>query len=138
MKFSTSIIINAPPENVWSLVYQLDQWHKWMPSIKGIQILSTEPIEKGSELLVRAKISRFTINLHMTVIDYMPERKVIMKGKVLGTTLIRFYFIEPIGDTTRVTIGGEVTGPLACLARRSGQAISEEIAQSAKEKIESV
>ena len=138
MKFSSTVIINAPPETVWSLVYQLDQWHHWMPSIKGIQILSSEPLGKGSKLLVRAKVGVFTLNLHMTIIDYTHECRVIMKSRMLGTTLIRFYLMEPIGDTTRVTIGGEVSGPLAWLARHSGQAISEEIAQSAKVKLESL
>jgi hypothetical protein len=51
--------------------------------------------------------------------------------------LIRFYTFEPVNGKTKVTIGGEVSGLLARLARRGGQAVSDEIAQAAKKKIES-
>ncbi len=72
----------------------------------------------------------------MTIIKFVPERPVVMQGKALGTSLTRFYTLEPLDDKTKVTIGGDVSGALAWLARRGGQAVSEEIAQTAKKRIE--
>lgn len=137
MRFSSSVEINAPIEKVWSLVDRLEEWPQWMPSIKKIERVSAGPLSAGSQLSVTAKVSRLTVNLLMTVTEFVPQRSVVMKGKALGTNLIRFYLLEPINGKTKVTVGGEVSGLLAWLARRGGQAVSKEIAQAAKAKVES-
>ena len=72
----------------------------------------------------------------MTITEFVSERAVVMEGKALGIRLTRFYSLEPINDKTRVTVSGQVSGILAWLARRSGQAISEEIVEGLKKKIE--
>ena len=90
----------------------------------------------GSQLSVTAKVSGLTVKLLMTIIKLVPERTVVMQGKALGTSLTRFYNLEPLNDKTRATIGGEVSGVLAWVARRGGQAVSDEIAQAAKKRIE--
>ena len=136
MRFESSIDIDAPPEKVWTLIDKLEQWPQWMPSIKKIERVSKGPLTAGSQLSVTAKVSGFTVKLLMTIIKFVPERTVVMQGKALGTSLTRFYNLEPLNDKTRATIGGEVSGVLAWLARRGGQAVSDEIAQAAKKRIE--
>jgi carbon monoxide dehydrogenase subunit G len=137
MRFSSSVEINAPADRVWALVNELDKWHQWMPSIKKIEIVSQGPLAVGSQLSVTAKVSRLTVNLLMTITEFVPERSVVMRGKALGTNLTRFYLFEPADGKTKVTVGGEVSGLLSWLARRGGQAVSEEIAQAAKNRVES-
>ena len=137
MRFSSIVEINAPVEKVWALIDKLEEWHQWMPSIKKIEKVSEGPLTVGSQLSVTAKVSRLTVNLLMTITEFVPQRSVVMQGKALGTNLIRFYTFEPVNGKTKVTIGGEVSGLLARLARRGGQAVSDEIAQAAKKKIES-
>jgi carbon monoxide dehydrogenase subunit G len=136
MRFESSIDINAPVEKVWALIDKLEEWPQWMPSIKKIERVSKGPLTAGSQLSVTAKVSGFTVKLLMTIIKFVPERTVVMQGKALGTSLTRFYNLEPLYDKTRATIGGEVSGVLAWLARRGGQAVSDEIAQAAKKRIE--
>ena len=136
MRFESSNEINAPVEKVWQLIDKLEEWPQWMPSIKQIARLSEEPLAVGSQLFVTAKVSRLTVKLLMTIIEFIPERTVVMKGRALGTNLTRFYNLEPVNDKTKVTIGGEVSGALAWLARRGGQAVSSEIAQAVKKKVE--
>jgi len=136
MRFDSSIDINAPAEKVWTLIDKLEEWPQWMPSIKQIERLSKEPLTVGSQLSVTAKVSGLTVKLLMTIIEFVPERTVAMKGKALGTNLTRFYTLEPVNGKTKVTIGGDVSGALAWLACRGGQAISAEIAQAVKRKIE--
>lgn len=137
MRFSSSIDIDAPLNKVWTLIHRLEEWPKWMPSIKKIEKVSEGPLSVGSQLSVTAKVSKLTVILLMTVTEFVQERSVVMQGKALGTKLSRFYRLEPIDGRTKVTIGGEVSGLLAWLARRGGQAVSEEIAQAAKKIIES-
>jgi len=138
MRFSSSVEINAPVEKVWALVDRLEEWPQWMASIKKIERVSEGPLTVGSQLSVTAKVSRLTINLLMTITEFVPERSVVMQGRALGTNLTRFYFFEPVNGKTKVTIGGEVSGLLAWMARRGGQAVSDEIAQAAKKRIESL
>jgi len=137
MRFSSSVEINAPVEKVWSLIDKLEEWPQWMQSIKKIERVSEGPLAVGSQLSVTAKVSRLTVNLLMTISEFVPERSVVMQGKALGTNLTRFYFLEPVNGKTKVTIGGEVSGLLAWMARRGGKAVSYEIAQAAKKRFES-
>ena len=136
MRFESSIEINAPATKVWALVDRLEEWPKWMPSIKKIERTSKEPLTVDSKLFVTAKVSWPTVRLLMTITKFVPERSVVLEGKALGTKLIRFYTLKPLNGKAKVTIGGDVSGALAWLARRGGQAVSAEIAQAVKRKVE--
>ena len=136
MRFESSIDINAPVEEIWALIDKLEQWPQWTPSIKKIERVSKGPLTAGSQLSVTAKVSGLTITLLMTITEFVPERNVVMKGKALGTNLTRFYNLEPLDGKAKVTIGGEVSGALAWLACRGGQAVSDEIARAVKKRIE--
>jgi carbon monoxide dehydrogenase subunit G len=136
MRFESSIEINAPVKKVWALIDKLEGWPQWMPSIKKIQRVSNGPLGVGSQLSVTARVSRLTVKLLMTITKFVPERNVVMQGKTLGTNLTRFYNLEPVDGKTKVTVGGDVSGALAWLACRGGQAISAEIALAVKTRIE--
>ena len=136
MRFESSIEINAPAEKVWALIGKLEEWRQWTPSIKKIERVSKGPLGVGSTLAVTTKISGLTVTLLMTITKFVPERNVVLEGKALGTKLTRFYTLEPVNGKTKLSIGGDVSGALAWLARRGGQKISAEIAQAAKKKIE--
>jgi len=136
VRFESGIDINAPAEKVWALIDKLEEWPQWMPSIKKIERVSREPLTVGSQLSVTAKVSGLTVKLLMTITEFVPERTVVMQGKALGTSLTRFYTLEPVNGKTKVTIGGDVSGVLAWLACRGGKAVSAEIAQVVKTRIE--
>jgi uncharacterized membrane protein len=136
MRFESSIDINAPVNKVWALIDRLEEWPQWMLSIKKIERVSKGPLTVGSQLSVTAKVSGLTVALLMTITEFVPERTVVMQGKTLGTNLTRFYNLEPANGKTKVTIGGDVSGALAWLARRGGKKVSAEIAQAAKKKVE--
>ena len=136
MEFRSSVEIDAPAEKIWAVVDRLEEWPQWMPSIKRIERLSEAPFTVGSQLSVTVKVSRLTVKLLMTITKFVPERIVVLQGKALGTRLTRFYILEPVNGKTKATVGGEVTGILAWLARRGGQAISDEIAQAVKNRVE--
>jgi carbon monoxide dehydrogenase subunit G len=136
MRFESSIEINAPVRKVWALIDKLEEWPHWMPSIKKIQRVSNGPLGVGAQLSVTARVSRLRVKLLMTITKFVPERNVVMQGKALGTNLTRFYNLEPVDGKTKVTVGGDVSGALAWLACRGGQAISAEIALAVKTRIE--
>ena len=136
MRFESSVDINAPVAKVWVLVDKLEEWPQWMPSIKKIKKVSEGPLGADSQLSVTASVSGSTLKLLMTITKFVPERNVVLQGKVLGTKLTRFYTLEPVNGKTKLTIGGDVSGPLAWLARRGGQKVSVEIGLAVKTRIE--
>jgi len=135
MKFESSAVINAPLETTWVEVKDPEDWSQWVPSIKKVERVSKGPLGVGAQVRVTAK-SGITVNLLMTIIEFVPKQRVIMEGKILGSRLIRSYTLEQLNHKTRLTVGGEVSGPTAWLIRRGGQALSDEIVQSLKKKIE--
>ena len=136
MRFESNIDINAPVGKVWTLIDNLEEWPQWMPSIKKIEMISSGPLGIGSQLSVTAKVSGLPVKLLMTIIEFVPERMVILEGEALGTRITRFYTLEPVNGKTKVTIGGDVSGALSWLVRRGGQAISAEIALAVKTRVE--
>ena len=136
MRFESSIDINAPVKKVWALIDKLEEWPQWMPSIRKIERVSKGSLAVGSQLSVTAKVSGLTVRLLMTITEFLPERRVVLEGKILGTKLKRFYALEPANGKTNVIIGGDVFGALAWLACRGGQSVSAEIAQAVKTRIE--
>ena len=135
MKFSSSVVIDAPPERVFSLVDNLEEWPQWIPSITRIEKLSDGPLKEGSQIRVTAK-SGITVKLLMTITEFVPGQRGVMQGKVLGVRMTRYYTFESVEGGTKLTAGGEVSGILAFLIRRGGQRVSDEIVWAAKRKVE--
>ena len=136
MKFSASVEIDAAPEKAWALVKNVEEWPKWIPSLKKIEKVTEAPMDVGSQVLVVAR-SLITVNLLMTITEFVPGRSVVMEGKVLGVKMKRYYEMEPVAQNkAKLTAGGEVSGLLAFLVRRGGQKLSEEIVQALKKKVE--
>ena len=136
MKFSASVEINTTSEKAWALVKNVEEWPSWIPSLKKIEKVSGEPLGKGSQVRVIAK-SAITVNLLMTITEFVPGRRVVMEGKVLGVKMTRYYEMESVAQNkAKLTAGGEVSGLLAFLVRRGGQRLSEEIVQALKKKVE--
>jgi carbon monoxide dehydrogenase subunit G len=136
MKFSASVEINTTSEKAWALVKNVEEWPSWIPSLKKIEKVTKGPMDVGSRVLVVAK-SLITVNLLMTITEFVPGRRVVMEGKVLGVKMTRYYEMEPVAQNkAKLTAGGEVSGLLAFLVRRGGQRLSEEIVQALKKKVE--
>ena len=136
MKFSASVEITATPEKTWALVNNIEEWPNWIPSLKKIEKITEGPLGVGSQVLVVAK-SLITVNLLMTITEFVAGRRVVMEGGVLGVKMTRYYELEPVGQNkAKLTAGGEVSGLLAFLVRRGGQRLSEEIVQALKRKVE--
>jgi hypothetical protein len=47
MNFGISIDIAAPPGRVWDGMSDVERWHEWTPSVKGIRLLD-KPLAPGS------------------------------------------------------------------------------------------
>ena len=136
MKFGASVEINTTSEKAWALVKNVEEWPSWIPSLKKIEKVTKGPMDVGSRVLVVAR-SLITVNLLMTITEFVPGRRVVMEGKVLGVKMTRYYEMEPVAQNkAKLTAGGDVSGLLAFLVRRGGQRLSEEIVLALKKKVE--
>lgn len=138
MRFESTADVDAPTAKIWALIDRLEDWPQWMPSIKNIERISPGPLAVGSQLSVTANVSGIRVALLMTITEFVPERNVVMEGRALGTRLMRFYKLEPAKGKTKITVGGDVSGVLAPLARRGGKRVSDEIVLAVKKKIEAL
>jgi len=136
MRFESSIEIDAPVGKVWALINRLEEWPQWMPSIKKIAKVSEGCLTEGSRLSVTVTVVGLRVTLLMTITEFVPERTVVLLGKVLGTNLTRFYKMAPIDGKTKVIIGGDVSGALAWLVCQGGKKVSAEIGEAAKKRAE--
>ncbi len=135
MKFSASVEINASPEKAWPLINNVEEWPKWIRSLKKVEKVSEGPWGVGARVLVVARFL-ITVNLLMTITEFVSGRSVVMEGKVLGVRMKRYYKMEPVNGRAKLTAGGEVSGLLACLVQRGGRKVSEEIVQALKKMVE--
>ena len=93
-------------------------------------------MDVGSQVLVVAR-SMIMVNLLMTITEFIPGRRVVMEGKILGVKMRRYYEMAAMDkNRTKLTAGGEVSGLLAFMVRRGGQKLSEEIVLALKKKVE--
>ncbi|MBE0480666.1 MAG: SRPBCC family protein [Dehalococcoidia bacterium] len=136
-RFSSSVDIKASPAEVWALAVKLEEWPEWTSAIKRIERLSDGSLGVGSRLRVLAR-SLITVQLIMTITEFVPEKRLYMKGRVLGMEMTRWYTLEQVDGRTRLTAGGEVSGLLAPLVRRGGQRLSEDIVRDARKRVESL
>jgi uncharacterized protein YndB with AHSA1/START domain len=75
------IDVNAPPEVVWKLLVDAENWSSYFPVEDQVKILSGEP-----ELALGTKYSRVTVGfpMHLIVTEYVPGRRLAWSTLVDG------------------------------------------------------
>ncbi|OGO04104.1 MAG: hypothetical protein A2Y91_03860 [Chloroflexi bacterium RBG_13_54_8] len=135
MRFESSTEVNASPETIWRAINNPEEWPSWVPSLKKVERVTPGSLGVGTQLRIRVRAA-VAVNWRMTITQFVPGQRVVMQGRVLGTRLVRYYALEPTGQTTRLVAGGEVSGLLAWLMSRFGQALSDDIVKALKRRVE--
>lgn len=118
--FDRSIEIAASPDRVWEVMYDVERWHEWTPSVSRIRRIGGGPLAVGSRALIWQP--KFPPAL-WKVTDLQPGREFTWVSTVPGLRVTGRHGVEASGAGARATLRlsleglfgdwfGRVTGPI--------------------------
>jgi uncharacterized protein YndB with AHSA1/START domain len=97
------IDVKAPPEVVWKLLVDAENWSSYFPAEDQVKILTGEP-----ELAVGTRYSRVTVGFLMNLIvtEYVPSRRLswstVVDGDETGSSAYHGWVITPTEEGCHV------------------------------------
>ncbi len=115
-ELNTSIEIDAPPEAVWSVLYDFDQYSDWNPFIRSLE----GSTEVGDDFEVALELPGgrgMTFHPEVLANDEAREFRWVGRTRAVGLKLVdgeHYFLIEPTADGhSQLTHGERFTGLLA-------------------------
>lgn len=115
MHFSHHIEIDAPPSRVWPIMSDVERWHEWTASIRGIKRWGQGPLAVGQRALVRQP--KFPPAV-WTVTAVESGRSFTWESTGPGIHVTGVHRIEPTPAGSRVTLSLTYGGVLGKLLGR--------------------
>jgi hypothetical protein len=122
MDFEIRVDVAATPRIVWDVMSDVERWHEWTASVRGIRKLDDGPIRPGTRMLIRQP--RFPPALWV-VEDVQPERGFRSRSGAPGLRVRAYHTIEPAGPGSRVTLGLDYSGTLGRWMAKLTRGITE-------------
>ena len=122
MEFRRSVEIMAPPAVVWAVMSDVERWHEWTESVRGIRLLDRGPLAVGARALIRQPKfppARWTV----TSID--PGRSFVWESGAPGMRVYAQHSVEAITGGTRATLRLHYAGAMGRLLARLTRGITE-------------
>lgn len=120
--FTVSTDIAAPAERVWEVVWDMERWHEWTPSITSVRRLGSGPFGVGSRVLIRQPKLPPAM---WTVTDVEPGRRFAWISVAPGVQVTACHAVESVGHSSRATLSVEVQGIFGGFVWRMTRAITE-------------
>jgi uncharacterized protein YndB with AHSA1/START domain len=112
MNVEYTVAINAAPEKVWAILFDVERWPEWTQSMSKVEILD-RPLAVGSRVKIKQpKLMAAT----MTVFSLDEDRSFSWRTKSPGLHTEAHHDISSSDSQTNVTLRFELTGPLAGVA----------------------
>ena len=113
MRYERSIDIDAPADDVWTIIEHVERWPEWSESMTSVERLSVGPFGVGS----RAKVKQPRLpQAEWTVTEHDPPRSFRWEAKGPGVRSMGDHAVRPArtGRST-ATLVFEQTGPLGAV-----------------------
>jgi carbon monoxide dehydrogenase subunit G len=124
--FANTIDIAAPPDQVWSVLIDVERWPEWTPSMTSIERFDAGPFVVGSRVHIQQpKLLPAT----WTITELAPGKSFTWVTGRPGLHVIARHRIEPTYQASRVTFSVEFEGLLLKLVGRTFRKINEEYLQ---------
>ena len=107
LKIEHRLGIQAPPEAIWAVIYDIDAWADWNP----LYTQASGQVRIGTQLtLTLALNGRPPQVIAPTIIDWVPNEQIHWRLKMLGGLVrsTRYLEIEALGENASVFSNGEL------------------------------
>ena len=116
MEQSTRIDIEAPVEQVWEVLCEVERWPEWAPTVTSVRRLDDGPLAVGSR--VRVEQPRIPPTEYV-VTELEPSRSFTWVANGPGIRTTARHLLEERGPgSTRVTLAVEQSGVLGVVMGR--------------------
>jgi uncharacterized protein YndB with AHSA1/START domain len=115
VRSSQEIEIAGPPEIVWDVLTDFEQWPQWNPDVKSMSFAG--PVAPGSEF--KWKAGPGTIVSTLEAVE--PLRRISWRGRTMSIKAMHEWHLEPRAGGTLVQTEETFSGLLARLFRGSLQ-----------------
>jgi uncharacterized protein YndB with AHSA1/START domain len=119
--FSIEVDIAALPARVWSVIADVERWHEWTESIRGVRLLDKGPLRIGSRAFIRQP--RFPAAV-WKVTELDPGRSFTWRTGAPGMWAYGRHSVDAIAGGTRATLRLHYEGALGRLLARMTQGIT--------------
>jgi len=110
MKWTNTLMMDAPAELIWELNTDVERWPARTPTVQSVARLDDGPFRVGSRARIKQPGQR---SATWTVTRMLPGHEFSWQSKRRGLVLTGTHRVEPAGPETRNTLEIEVTGPLS-------------------------
>lgn len=116
----TETVVEAPPEQVWAVLTDLEGWDGWNPTLFAVR---GGPARPGAEVRMKLRLGPFTVPMRQQIRTVDPPRELTWRSKQMvpasAFDVVRSFRLEPIdGGRTRLVQTETYSGFLAGVAFR--------------------
>ena len=107
--YSVSVHVDAPPQQVWGVMSDIERWHEWTPTITSITRTNAGPLRIGA----RARVHQPKHPPADWVVTALEEgRGFDWESRAPGVRVLGRHHIEPAAAGSRVTLSIQYSGLL--------------------------
>ena len=110
---SQELRVDAPPERVFALLADIEQWPRWQPSVTEATIRGQDALSAGATFVWKSG-TRITSTVEL----FDSPRAIGWRGRAIGTRAIHVWHLDPDGTGTLVRTEESMEGPLPRLMPR--------------------
>lgn len=128
MKHSLTFPVDAPADDVWAVLSDVERWPEWTPSMRVVERLDDGEFRVGSSARIKQPALPRVV---WTVTEVVPGRSFTWEARSGGVHTKGVHTVEADGDASRVTLGIDQRGPMSWLvtllyARRTKRYVAME------------
>jgi uncharacterized membrane protein len=113
--FETTRFIDAPPQRVWQVLFDVARWPEWTPTVDSVERLDDGPLVVGSRARLRQPRLPQAV---WEVTEIVDGRSFTWRSENPGITTIGRHEVVPTAGGSTVTLSIEQTGPMGAIAAR--------------------
>ena len=111
--FTTSKHIDAPPERVWDVLFDVARWPEWTPTIESLEHPDGGPLQVGSRVTIRQPKLPEAVWEVTQIVD---GRSFTWQAEGPGIRSVARHAVVPDGAGSSVVLSIEQSGPVGAVA----------------------